>query len=274
MSDIVNYYEILGVTPQATIEEIKVQRNRMLLAYHPDHNKSSSANEITRRINEAWETLSDPERRFGYDEILKSTCVEGAPRHRESSGKIKKPSRRTAERTKAYTPAIQRLMRRWQVVGVVERNLFETSSGNLYYVKVWRKPLPSFFGLSAKILREYGSTSLHVIFYHASEGFYVDLPFELLSSRLDQLSYQRSLQQYKVHFIQRDSHLILKELDLPVNPYYLRGTVTEEKIAINWKKRLKKAVRIVFVALKIAGIILIVGLVMLNLLGGRRRRLY
>jgi curved DNA-binding protein CbpA len=70
-NELVNYYELLGVTPRATVEEIKAQRNRMLQAFHPDHNKSSLANDLTKQINAAWETLSDPARRSEYDGSLR-----------------------------------------------------------------------------------------------------------------------------------------------------------------------------------------------------------
>lgn len=66
------------------IDEIKAQRNRLLQAYHPDHNKSASANDMTRRINDAWETLSDPVRRQKYDEALKSKPDSDAIKHPES----------------------------------------------------------------------------------------------------------------------------------------------------------------------------------------------
>jgi len=113
-NDIVNYYEILGVDPEATIDEIKAQRYRMLLAYHPDHNKSSMANEITQRINAGWEILSDPIRRQEYDETLKceplsnkSTALQYSPtkpRHRGSQRRVRKETRQSREPSTRYSP--------------------------------------------------------------------------------------------------------------------------------------------------------------------------
>jgi DnaJ-class molecular chaperone len=113
-NDSVNYYEILGVDPQATIDEIKIQRYRMLLAYHPDHNKSSMANEMTQHINAGWEILSDPARRQEYDETLKreplsnkSTAPQHSPtksRHRGSRRRVRKETRESPEQSARYSP--------------------------------------------------------------------------------------------------------------------------------------------------------------------------
>jgi|SRR5208337_903004 len=137
--------------------------------------------------------------------------------------KDKKELRWTHKQTETYAPIIQHLSRQCDGLRKVERNLFETKTGDLYYVKLCGNPLPSFFGLSERILREYGSVSLHLIFYHAVEGFYIDVPYEFLSARLNQFSRQYSPpnQQFKVHFGERDRKLVLKELDLPVKQYYL-----------------------------------------------------
>jgi len=111
-NDTPNYYEILGVTPQSTIEEMKAQRNRMLLAYHPDHNKSSLANEITQRINAGWEILSDPLRRREYDKKRNSqprNDENGPPRYRTTAKyprprrRVRDPERHRHRRTKPYT---------------------------------------------------------------------------------------------------------------------------------------------------------------------------
>lgn len=67
-----NYYKILGVTPNATIQEIKIAYRRLVLLYHPDRNKSNEAAELTKSINEAYATLSDDEKRRNFDAKLAS----------------------------------------------------------------------------------------------------------------------------------------------------------------------------------------------------------
>lgn len=62
-----DYYETLGVSRQATPEELKASFRRLARQYHPDVNKAADAEERFKEINEAYAVLSDPEKRAAYD---------------------------------------------------------------------------------------------------------------------------------------------------------------------------------------------------------------
>jgi molecular chaperone DnaJ len=62
-----DYYEVLGVSRNATDEELKKAYRRLAKQYHPDANKETGAEARFIEINEAYETLSDPQRRTIYD---------------------------------------------------------------------------------------------------------------------------------------------------------------------------------------------------------------
>lgn len=64
-----DYYEILGVSKSANPEELKRAYRKSALEYHPDRNKSAGASEKFKEINEAYEILSNPEKKAAYDQF-------------------------------------------------------------------------------------------------------------------------------------------------------------------------------------------------------------
>jgi len=63
-----SYYEILGVSKNASEEEIKKAYRAKALQYHPDKNQgNAAAEEMFKKVNEAYSVLSDSKKRADYD---------------------------------------------------------------------------------------------------------------------------------------------------------------------------------------------------------------
>jgi len=62
-----DYYEVLGVSRDATDEEIKRAFRQLAFQYHPDRNREDGAEQKFKEVNEAYEVLSDADKRAAYD---------------------------------------------------------------------------------------------------------------------------------------------------------------------------------------------------------------
>ena len=88
MKNIPNYYEILNVSPEATVEDIKRAYRRLARQYHPDLNPGDkTAEETFKNLVEAYDVLCDPQKREKYDELTESRNQKNRRRTKNTTNK-------------------------------------------------------------------------------------------------------------------------------------------------------------------------------------------
>jgi DnaJ-domain-containing protein 1 len=101
-----DYYQILGVSREASQTEIRNAYRKLAKLYHPDRNPSAEAKNAILLVNEAYETLSDPGKRLQYDQPVYSSEIKNT-----------QEDLRQAQRRENY--------RRWQETERIKREEFE-----------------------------------------------------------------------------------------------------------------------------------------------------
>ena len=64
-----DYYDVLGVSKNASDEDIKKAFRKLAMEYHPDRNKKDGAEGMFKEVNEAYQVLSDSKKRTAYDQF-------------------------------------------------------------------------------------------------------------------------------------------------------------------------------------------------------------
>jgi DnaJ-class molecular chaperone len=73
-----DYYKVLGVTKSSSADEIKRAYRKLALQYHPDRNKSKEGEKKFKEVTQAYEILSDPQKRQAYDQFGHQAFNQGA----------------------------------------------------------------------------------------------------------------------------------------------------------------------------------------------------
>ena len=80
MSEKKEYYDLLGVNRNSSEDEIKKAYRKLALKYHPDRNPGDKqAEEKFKEVSEAYQVLSEPQKRAQYDQFGHAAFGDGGP---------------------------------------------------------------------------------------------------------------------------------------------------------------------------------------------------
>ena len=102
-----NHYEVLGVSRSASPAELDEAQRRLILEAHPDKvppSQRSISDRRAMRINEAHQTLSDPQRRRRYDAELNATALQSQTQSRRPRQRTGQENRERQRRQQPSEP--------------------------------------------------------------------------------------------------------------------------------------------------------------------------
>lgn len=93
-----DYYEVLGIRPEASDAELHRARREAVKRWHPDRNSAPEAEGMMRLVNAAWEVLGTPETRSEYDAVYFSWKAAEYARRADAAGGTRRENVRGRER--------------------------------------------------------------------------------------------------------------------------------------------------------------------------------
>jgi hypothetical protein len=117
-----NYYQILGVTKNATKDQIKVAYRRLAREFHPDVAQSDRSEEQFKEINRAYDILSDPLKRADFDATLEpqpQAQTRQAPQPGTEEAYAWQPSEAPREETASSTSRVSATIVVFLIVGAI-----------------------------------------------------------------------------------------------------------------------------------------------------------
>jgi curved DNA-binding protein CbpA len=118
-----NYYEILGLTPEASPEDIHKTYIKLAKQYHPDHNDNLDDRHMI-ELNQIYEILSNPIKKQEYDARFKPTNTYDFTKARESNAPNRQPKERVVKQKSSFSKQFKTVLTAIIWVGITYLALY------------------------------------------------------------------------------------------------------------------------------------------------------
>lgn len=145
-----NYYQILGVSPKATPEEIQAAYRALVAEVYPGVNRGEAeAGARMKEINRAYETLKDTEKRSVYDQTLSPRTA----RPKQQSTSVSRPGRTasTGPASGLFAEAFQTMREQAQTNATGTSKAPSSAGNSANTVEIWLTPREAIDGVEKKI---------------------------------------------------------------------------------------------------------------------------
>jgi preprotein translocase subunit Sec63 len=164
----VNYYKILGIDILSSEEDIKKTYRELARQYHPDVNSSPESANYMALLNEAYEVLSDPEKKAKYDTQFKYQIIE-MPKQAEKKRKFSIHKIELTQKQKQKIVKFSLLFLAILVVGAIifflEWNFLQKSKADSLQIGMTVQNVYDIYGSPDKISKDtimYGSSTIMI----------------------------------------------------------------------------------------------------------------
>lgn len=118
-----NYYEILGLTPEASPEDIHKTYIKLAQQYHPDHNNNLDDRHMI-ELNQIYEVLSNPIKKQEYDARFKPTNAYDFTKPRESNVSGQKQKERVVRQKGSFSKQLKFVLFVLLFIGIAYLTLY------------------------------------------------------------------------------------------------------------------------------------------------------
>jgi cation transport ATPase len=150
-----DYYAVLQVEPEDSIDEVRAAYKRLAMLHHPDRSRHPKANQRMQLLNEAYAVLSSPEKRSRYDQERRAAVevkpVETPP-PQDQPARVNRKEQQELERRRSQLMRSQLKLILCLILLTTAMFLWFLASGQVSYIMILLIVAAALFALASMVI--------------------------------------------------------------------------------------------------------------------------